>query len=432
MDKKQKKGNVIYIDGPEEAARNNRARILRQNKKTVVLIFIFAILLVLAGIFVYTWINRQYKGYKILSSNDTRLETNASYTQFCDNLLKYTPDGVSYINSNGDTVWSAGINMKMPMAVTCGNYVAIADIGGNNVCIFNEKGSVSSLTMPYTICDVDVAKQGAFAVVLESDKTNYINLYDKNGKMIYEMKTTIDKSGYPLDISISNDGKKLFTSYINIGGTSITNSLAAYNFDDVGQNSNADRMVGGYTFDEQVIPKVEFIDNNTVVAFGTKSICIYSMKEKPSLKAEIVFDEEINSIFYNEGYVGVIQTISDPESEHMYIVKVYNTKGKLEFDTYIDFAYENIFAAKKEIIIYGGSDCMIYRKNGRCKYNGKLSGDIQSIVPNGNRLEYVVVYSNSTDIIKLKSEPQIQENTEKNNDTGSEEEDTDTQNDMVD
>lgn len=418
MEKKRETGNVIYVDGPEEAAKNNRARKLQRDKKTVALVVVSLILAVVLGILVYCWANRQYKGYKILKSSDTKFEITASYTQFCDNLLKYTPDGVSYINSNGDTVWSAGINMKMPIAVTCGSYVAIADIGGNNVCIFNEKGPVSSLTMPYTICDVDVAKQGAFAVVLESEKTNYINLYDKNGKMVYEMQTTIDKSGYPLDITISDDGEKLFTSYINIGGTSITNSLGAYNFDDVGQNSNADRMVGGYTFDDQVIPKVEFIDNNTVVAFGTKRICIYSMKEKPSLKAEIDVDEEIKSIFYNQGYVGIIQAVNDPESEHLYKAKVYNTKGKLEFDTYIDFAYENIYAAKKEIIIYGGSDCLIYRKNGSCKYDGKLSGDIQSIVPNGNRLEYVVAYSDSTEIIKLKSEPQVQDNTEKTDDTG--------------
>ncbi|MGN0436711.1 MAG: DUF5711 family protein [Wujia sp.] len=409
MEKKRENGNVIYVDGPEEAARNNRSRKLQRDKRMMALTVVVLILAVILGVVIYCLINRQYKGYKVLKSNDTKLENTANYTQFSDNLLKYTPDGASYINSNGDTVWSAGINMKMPIAVTCGNYAAIADIGGNNVCIFNEKGPVSSLTMPYTICDVDVANQGAFAVVLESDKTNYINLYDKNGKMVYEMQTTIDKSGYPLDITISDDGKKLFTSYINIGGTSITNSLGAYNFGDVGQNSNADRMVGGYTFNDQVIPKVEFIDNNTIVAFGTNGISIYSMKEKPSLKAEIDVENEIKSIFYNEGYVGIIQAVNDPESEHLYKVKVYNTKGKLEFDAYIDFEYKDIYAAKKEIIIYGGSDCIIYRKNGSCKFNGKLSGDIQSIVPNGNRLEYVVAYSNKTEIIKLKSEPQVQD-----------------------
>ena len=45
---------------------------------------------------------------------------------------------------------------------------------------------------------------------------------------------------------------------------------------------------------------------------------------------------------------------------------------------------------------------MIIRKNGTVKYDGKLSGKIRSIVPNGKTLEYIVVYDNFTEIIKLK------------------------------
>jgi len=190
--------------------------------------------------------------------------------------------------------------MKMPMAVTSGSYAAVADMSGNEVYIFSEEGQVSSLTMPYTICDVDIANQGAFAVVLESEKTNYVNIYDKNGDSIYEMQTTIGKSGYPLDVTISDDCQKLFTSYINVSSGTAQNNLAAYNLGDVGQNANADRMVGGYKLDGQVVPKVQFISNDTVAAFGTNSINIYSMKEKPNEKAEIEFEGEIRSIFYNE------------------------------------------------------------------------------------------------------------------------------------
>lgn len=402
---KQKKNNVIYVKGNKEAEENNKEiSDKRKNTKTVVRISAVIIIAIVLA-FISTMLNKEYKGYRVLSRVDTNYENTASYIQFCNNLLKYTPDGVSYINKNGDIVWSAGINMKMPIAVVRGNYAVVADLNGNSVCVFNEEGQVSSLTMPYTICDVDIAKQGAFAVVLESDKTNYIKLYDKNGKDIYELQTTIDKSGYPIDIAISEDGKKLFTSYINMTGTSISNNLAAYNFGDVGQNTNADRMVGGYMFDSQVIPKVSFVDNDTVVAFGTNEIIIYAMKEKPSEKARIKFDEEIQSIFYSEKYIGIIIKNDDPDDNSLYITKVYDLKGKLKFETGIDFNYDNIYADKKEFLISGGSDLIIMRKNGKLKFKGMLSGKIVNIVPTGNRLEYVVTYDNSTEIIKLKSDP---------------------------
>lgn len=396
------KDNVVYVKAPQEAEENNKKMQEQvQKQKNVLGIFVF-ILIVGVGIFVYLQLNKEYTGYKVVKSNATDYENTASYIQFSGNLLKYTPDGVSYINANGDTVWSAGIDMKMPMAVSSGNYAVVADMSGNSVCVFSIEGQESSLTMPYPICDVDVANQGAFAVVLESEETNYINLYNKKGEIVYEIQTTINKSGYPLDISISDDGEKLFTSYINIQATTVNNNLAAYNFGDVGQNSNADRMVGGYMFENEIISKVEFVDNDTVAAFGTNTITVYSMKEKPSEKAKLEFDREIRSVFYSSEYIGVIQDAQDQEN-HLYIMKVYDMHGNLEFEEYIDFSYDNIYAAEKEIIITGNSDCIIYRSNGKIKFNGTLDGKIVNMVPSGNRLEYVVVYEDSTEIIMLNS-----------------------------
>ena len=396
------KDNVVYVKAPKEAEENNKNVQEHAKKQKNAVGIVVSILLVGVAIFIYMQLNKEYTGYKIVKSNATDYENTASYIQFSGNLLKYTPDGVSYINANGDTVWSAGIDMKMPIAVSSGNYAVVADMSGNSVCVFSAEGQESSLTMPYPICDVDVANQGAFAVVLESEETNYINLYNKKGEIVYEIQTTINKSGYPLDISISDDGEKLFTSYINIQATTVKNNLAAYNFGDVGQNSNADRMVGGYMFENEIISKVEFVDNDTVAAFGTQTITIYSMKEKPSEKAKLEFEQEIRSVFYSSEYIGVIQEAPDQE-KHLYVMKVYDMHGNLEFEEYIDFSYDNIYAAEKEIIITGNSDCIIYRSNGKIKFNGTLNGKIVNMVPSGNRLEYVVVYEDSTEIIMLNS-----------------------------
>ena len=382
--------------------KKNRNRQIRRRTFLVLLLCVA----VIGGILVYQY-NSRYKGYRILNSSETGYENTANYIRFADNLLKYTPDGVSCISSDGDVVWTTGIDMKMPVAVASGDYAAVADLNGTDVCVFDKKGKVSGLTLPYQICDVDVANQGAFAVVLESDKTNYINLYNKRGEIVYEMQTTIDKSGYPLDISISDNGEKLFTSYLNVGGKGMENNLAAYNFGDVGQNSNADRMVGGYRMEDELVSKVQFINNDTVVSFGTKSISVYTMREKPNRRATIQNGGNVRSVFYSEKFFGFVTDLDDTgtqtdvkDEEHTYRVRAYNLKGKKLFDQYLDFEYDNVFASDKEVILTGGSDCVIFRTNGSVKFRGKLDGKIVSMVPNGLR-EYVVVYDNHTDTIKL-------------------------------
>lgn len=402
--KRNKTDNIVYMGGSPEALKNNKEAAYRVRKQKNIKLAVLLVVIVIAAVCAVVLLNREYHGYKVQERNETQYENTAGYVQFCGNLLKYTPDGVSYIDANGNVVWTAGVNMKMPMAVTSGSYAAVADMSGNEVYIFSEEGQVSSLTMPYMICDVDIANQGAFAVVLESEKTNYVNLYDKNGDSIYEMQTTIGKSGYPLDITISNDGQKLFTSYINVSSGTAQNNLAAYNLGDVGQNANADRMVGGYKLDGQVVPKVQFISNDTVAAFGTNSIKIYSMKEKPNEKAEIEFEGEIRSIFYNEDYIGFVQEEKSEDGESSYVMRVYDTKGNKKFTKNIEFTYDNIYASEKEIIVTGGVNCKIIRINGSIKFDGTLSGKILSMVPSGKKLSYVVVYDDATEIIKLKSD----------------------------
>ena len=386
-----------------------------EGARRINLVLVLIVIAVFAAAAAATWFHfrtKTYKGYKVVSENETAYDSTAEYIVLSDNLLKYTMDGVSYINKGGDIVWTAGINMNSPKAVARGDYAVVADMRGNSVCVFDREGEVSNLTMPFTICDVDIAKQGAFAVVLESDKTNYINLYNKLGELVYEMQTTIDKSGYPLDISISEDGKKLFTSYISVGASGIENRLAAYNFGDVGQNSNADRMVGGYKMEDETVAKLCFVDNDTVVAFGTSTISTYSMKELPDRRAVIELNKPVRSIFYDSEIIGFVQetnelvTGTDTDAEdaaHKYKVTAYSLKGNKIFEKYIDFDYENVSANKGELIVTGGSECLVLRSNGTVKFSGKLDGHIVSMVPGAGKNEYVVVYDTRTELIKLKA-----------------------------
>ncbi len=394
---------IIDVGGSQIAGERNAEYVNKKRKKQRITRIIILFLLVAAAVLYVIGTHWEYKGYKVVESNQTDYSNTASYIRFSDNLLKYTTDGVSYINAKGETVWTTGINMKVPVAVASGDYAVVADMNGNTVCVFNTEGEVSSQTMQYPICDVDVGDQGVFAVVLESEKTNYVNLYTRKGEIVYEIQTSIDKNGYPLDISISDNGEKLFTSYMRVGNMVMENALAAYNFGEVGQNSNADRLVGSYDFSDQVFSKVQFVDNDTVVAFGTKTIEIYTMKEKPMLKKRIAFEQEIRSVFYGEDYIGVIQKNTNADMDNLYTIRAYNLRGNEMFSKSISFDYDNIFAGKDEIIVTGGNDCAIFRKNGSVRFDGKLKNRIRSVVPSGKHLEYVVVYENETQVIKLKN-----------------------------
>ena len=294
----------------------------------------------------------------------------------------------------------------MPTADVSGEYAAIADMNGNDVYIFNTQGKVSNTTMPYKICDIAVASQGEFAVILEDEKVNYINIYDKNGEQISEIQTTIDKSGYPMDMDLSSDGTKLFSTYLYLDGVDVKNGLAAYNFGPVGVNENADRLMGGYQLEDTLVPKVEFLDNNTICAFGDNQIILYSMREKPSEKARIALKSEVQSVVYNDKYVGIVipneEEAKKNEEKAPYVLELYNTSGRKVMTQKIDFSYENVRMTKDEIVFTGGTECRIYTVKGKLKFSYTFSKNVVDMVPTGYSSRYIVLYDSGSEVVRLK------------------------------
>ena len=398
--------NIIDVGGDAELRAENLRRQNRRRTGRARLFVLFFLLLVAGGVawYVYTTI-REFKGYKVLNSADTTYEVNAEYTEFGGNLLKYTPEGVSYIDANGNVVWTAGADLKIPIASTNGDWAVVADKGGNDVHVFNVDGAVSDLTMPYKVLDVDVAAQGAFAVVLESDTTNYINMYDKTGDPIYEIQTSIDKSGYPLDVTISDDGEKLFTSYFFMQGIETKNNLTAYNFGPVGQNANADRMVGGFSLEGELVMKVQFLTNNLVAAFSDQEIILYDMKETPSERCRIKYQQpQIQSIFYSGSYLGTVERASEDMDGTGYLIRVYDLSGDEMFHYSFNMAYDNIHAADDEVIITGGNQCLIVSKKGRAKFRYAFDSTVRNMIPTSGSNEYIVTFEGRTEKIRLRME----------------------------
>jgi hypothetical protein len=344
--------------------------------------------------------SRAYDSYEVISSIETTGDNIADYVMFDGSVLKVTKDGTSFIDNSGNTIWDCSYAMKMPEAVVRGEYAVVADMNGRDVYVFNKTGKVSSQTLNYDIANVDVAAQGVYVVVLTGEDCNYINAYDKDGNSVYERKTSIENSGYPLDISVSDDGEKLFTSYIKIDGTTVPDYLAAYNYGSVGQNENADRLVGGFTFEDTVFPLVRFVDNDTIACFGDNKIVIYAMDEKPSEKAVIdVENTEMLGVFANSDYVGYIA--ENEKDGDRYTIYIYDLNGKLEAETGYNNSFSNIYATDDELVIVGEFDCSIYYLNGIKKFSTTFKKNLINIVPNGNKLEYIAIFENETQIIKL-------------------------------
>ena len=145
---------------------------------------------------------------------------------------------------------------------------------------------------------------------------------------------------------------------------------------------------------------MEFVNNDTVVAFGDDKVVLYSMKQKPSVIAEISIDKEIKSIFYDEEYIGLV--LANGQADNPYNMVVYDIEGKKISDVDFNLSYKNIKIANKTIILYNDVTLRVYTVKGKQKYEGNFDKGIVDVIMLDDKYNYLIIDPANVEKIKLK------------------------------
>lgn len=370
----------------------------RENRKRLVILVVIMILLVVAAVAIYRYVNKTYNDYEVESTKERNDSKSMNYISYNgEKMLKYSNDGITVMDEEGNDVWSAGYNMKNPQVVTRGEYVAVADIGNKQLIIYDGKGNSDEVEILYPIAMVDVSAQGIAAVVLEDEMVNYIRICD--GSNIYsEIKTRIAVDGYPLCVAISDDSRKLVTSYVAVGENESDNFLTFYNFGEVGKNYN-NKIVRAETLGNEMVAMVEFVSNDDVVAFSDSRIKTYKMKETPEERfVSDKYEYNIKSVILSQERVGVVL---DNYKEGTKELLVYTLDGDEEINISLENEYRDIYLSKKEVIMTTDVGVRIIGGNGKVKFEKKFEDRLDYFFPYNNKDKYILIDENSIELIKL-------------------------------
>ena len=359
---------------------------------------VLVVVIILAGV----WLYRRYTSYdeyKVLSSIKVDSSSGSKYLPYQDFVVKYSGDGISYIDSDG-TVWDESYQMKTPIVDICDDYIAVADKNSNNIFVYNEDGKQGKITTSFPIIKVEVANQGVVAALLEDKNANYIEVFDKEGNKLISHKTLLDENGYPLDFSISDDGEKMAVSYITVNNGAMGNRVVFYNFSNAGKNSE-DKIVGEYKqYKEVLVPVVKFLSNSEVVAVGENVLSIYTVKDKSELDEEVKIKDEIQKVFYSDKYVGFI--LENHNSKNPYRIEVYDLNGNRKMKTEIKMDYDQVDFSGDNVLMYDDMNCQIISFNGVQKFKTTFKGEMNGIVPVDGSRTFLFMTRSKIQKVKLK------------------------------
>lgn len=364
----------------------------------IIVIAAIAISLILYGIF------RTYTDYEDSKVVDITSESGTTYAEFQGSLIKYSRDGVSCTDFDGNVLWSDSFEMDSPCVSSYGEYFMIYDKGGSLIEIMKKSGKVEKLTTTEPIVEADIASKGTTAVLMTGQDGSSISLYDISGNVLASGRLHISNTGYPVSLAISGNGENLAVSLIDIKDGKLKSTVEFFNFSSAGQNEK-NNIMATFSYSDMVIPRVDYIAGTRPVAFGDSEIVVYSMANKPNVSKEIFPKGNIKSILLNDKYFGVVLTHAEVENTEK--IKddliLYSSGGRELFSKKISDNYLDIrLLSNNHVYLTDGNTISLYNVFGVKKFKYKFENGISAVMPWDGSSNYIFIENGKLHKVKLK------------------------------
>lgn len=332
--------------------------------------------------------------YQYIKIEDTDDNSDVSYEEFKNGFIKYNSSGIEFQKEFGESVWNESVALHHPVFSKSENYVLVADLGGNQITVYNETGKVSKIKLKYPVLQANISDQGICQVIIEADQTNMVQVYDKNGEILVDAKASLDERGYPITAAISPDGTKLAISYYALEAMATRTTISVYDLSSKKQEDK-DALIKEFTYDSEIIPKLYFNSDSSIIACADTRLHFYQVSGNVKEVKKIKLKSEIESVFEWGDYLGVIYDNTDNVDEEKYKICVYDQKGEIKMEKTLNMNYEKIQVREKQLYAIYKNECTIMDIRGRILFQGELEGGgIAAILPAGGFRSYHVIFNN--------------------------------------
>ncbi len=365
----KKKTSFKILTAPEDLSEiKHKIRKVRLAKIRRVLTLLILISLAVCGTYLLLD-NQTYARARTAAEYPIDISDTSSYAQFADGIVRYNRDGVVFLNRKNEEQWIQPTQLQNPTICLKDNAFAVADNGGNSILVFTREGLKGEIETTLPIEKIAISDQGIVSAILRNENSPQIISYDATGNILVEQQVTVSTTGYPVALEMSDDGNMLAVSYLYTEGTAIKSRVIYYNFGETGQE-RTDNIVMSEEYDNTVMAEIFFMGDDRSIVVGDDRFVIYRGKEVPEKQKEITLDQEIQSVFHSDRYIGFILLNQEKSG---YELRLYSRLGEQVLSREISGKYSNVKIDGSEVIMFDGSRCCIITASGIVKFEGDLN-----------------------------------------------------------
>ncbi|MCH5334071.1 MAG: hypothetical protein J1D89_08940 [Agathobacter sp.] len=378
----------------EEQVKKHRRKTFGRVTSTI-LLFVIALI----GIQLWTAL-RSYSSYEVVNLAERHDSGTTKYASFLGRRVEYSNDGIVYYRDEDTPAWNQSFEMTSPEIDVCGSYLVVYDAGGTSIYIMAETGLSKKIETSMPLSRVRIAGQGTIAVLMKEGGVSYVRLYDRKGKGLTNGEFFHQNGTFPIDIALSADAQKLAVCMLDVNGGNVCSVISFYNFGSVGQNE-IDNNVGTYRYEDVLIPEIDYVSAERMVAFSNDSVIVFEGAQKPAPKRTIQYKAEVESVFHSNKYVGI--TYSNPDTEGSWHIKVYDMNGSVVMENDTEIAYTRIeFLDNNEICVRNLHQCELFTIHSIRKFSYTFDEELYKILSGKNSQNYTFVLDGTTEEVRLK------------------------------
>lgn len=291
---------------------------------------------------------------EISSSEDYYFHAYDKYVAILNKNILYT------YNSSGDIIKENDVNITSPLFSSNNKFLAIGEIGGNNLYLISGTNVAWQTTVDGNISKINVNKNGYVSVIVSG--TSYksvIILIDSKGKELFK---TYLSSNIAISTDISNDNKYLSIAEIDYSGSIIKSMVKNISIEKA-KNDPTNSVIYNYELPKNtLLTNIKYQDKNKLICMCNDGIYCFDISDFSNSKIlEINNFEFIDINLRNNLVYTTSNTIGFSSTAYTNIFNINNHS----LNTYkFNGSIKSIYTYNEKIAINTGSEIHIIGLNG--------------------------------------------------------------------
>lgn len=378
--------------------RSGMSKINISNKTLTAIVCVLAVVcLVAGGIYIDTFHgDGMFK--KLLSGEEQRtaeeptgdatvesmavdISSKATMAVFGEEFLLCTKDGVKYYASMGDHKWSDTFNMTSPVMTQEGDYVAVGDMGGKTVRVYDRNGMLYDLQAEGSPVQFGLNESGYLSLITKNGDAYRIRIYNTKGTLLKE-RVEESKGVYPLCSDVSDDSRIFAVSYLDTTDISPIGRVVLFYIDAEESENHTDSMFAAVEKVDEIIPVIGFMKNGVLAAVS--DVNIYGIGsdggEIWSYPLENTVDQ---AAFGAKEYVVLAlgDSVANKDGREKGTVCWLDSSGKERASFSTEESVTYLLAAKKGVVVGNGRSYTGVDHGGNQKWQYVATGDLADLIP---------------------------------------------------